>query len=186
MADVLRTNAQIRVRYDDDYWQARNQRSSGNFAYRMSDGHQDGCSVLPAPQDYLQCDARFQSRDAVMNNYLRFGEPFTSYEPGHSVSTPLQAHSVYKGRGEGVIQRGQIDIESALIIPPKADAADIRNRSRIREIDETSRKFPPTLGPRVPRGCPQIYETIVVESKAFGPHGGRSTRADLRNASVGA
>lgn len=178
----LRTE-RTRIKEDSGYLSARNVRSTTPFNYTMTEAMQPGCSIVPNADQYVQCNKTWgPSKDADANNYLRFGEEFTTYEPGHAVSTELMQHSFYVGRGEGIVKKHQIDLESSLKLPPHADANDIRGRERIREADITGRRFPPNTGVAVPRGCPKIYERVIVEPN--GPRGGRPTRVDVRNAAM--
>lgn len=165
----LRTE-RTRIKEDQGYLTARNVRSTTPFNYTMTEALQPGCSIVPNADQYVQCNKTWGSQDADANNYLRFGEEFTTYEPGHAVSTQLMQHSFYAG------------LESSLKLPPHADANDIRGRERIREADVTGFKFPPNTDVSVPRGCSKIYERVVVEPN--GPRGGRATRVDVRNASL--
>lgn len=178
----FRVNQRTRIAENDGYLQARTLRSTTPYSYTVSEGLQAGCTIIPDAHDYMQCNKTWANTDNDASNYLRFGEDFSTYEPGHAVSMVLQQHSFYAGRGEGIVARNLVDVESSLKLPPKPDAQDIRGRERLREIDETPRKFPPNMGPRVPRGCSRIYERVVVE--AGGPRGGRSTRCDVRNAAL--
>lgn len=176
----LRTE-RTRIKEDPGYVNARNLRSTTPYNYTMTEGMQPGCSIVSHADDYTLCDKTWANHDNDASNYLRFGELFTTYEPGHAVSTVLQQHSFYAGRGEGIIKKHQVDLESSLKLPPKPDAADIRSRDRIRESDVTARRFPPSPGVPVPRGCSKIYDRVVVES---GPRGGRATRCEVRNANI--
>lgn len=178
---MLRTE-RTRIKEDPGYLSARNTRSTTPYTYTMTEGMQPGCSIVPNADQYVQCNKTWSNNDNDASNYLRFGEDFTTYEPGHAVSTVLQQHSFYAGRGEGIVKKHQVDLESSLLLAPKPNAADIRGRDRIRETDVTARKFPPSTGVAVPRGCHRIYDGVVIESG--GPRGGRSTRCDVRNASL--
>lgn len=179
--DTLKANLRTRIREDSGYIQARDHRSMTPYAYTMTDGFQPGCKIIPNTDDYAQCNKTWGSDNPNVSNYLRFGEKFTTYEPGHAVSTELKQHSFYAGRGEGIVKKGLVDLESSLKLPSVANAEDVRGREALREVDVTARRFPPNLGPSVPQGCPRIYERVVVES--MGPRGGRPTRVDVRNAS---
>lgn len=178
---TLKANLRTRVREDSGYIQARDIRSTTPYTYTMTDGMQPGCSILPAADQYDQCNKTWGSDNPEVSNYLRFGEQFSTYEPGHATSTVLQQHSFYAGRGEGIVQKHLVDLESSLKLPPHANAEDVRGREAIREADVTALRFPPNVGTYVPRGCPKIYERVVIESS--GPRGGRPTRVDVRNAS---
>lgn len=169
-----------RIREDPGYVSARDVRSTRPYTYTITDGMQANCSIVPDAQDYVQCNKTWANNDNDVSNYLRFGEAFATYEPGNAVSTVLQQHSFYAGRGEGIVRKKLIDVDSSLKLPPKANAYDTRGRDRIREADITAHKFPPNYGALVPKDCSRIFEHVVVESS--GPRGGRSTRCDVRNA----
>lgn len=174
-SEGLNPNRWSRLRDDMDQLQRYDAQSVAPFNYTVSFGRQSGCSSTFA--DFAQCRTWAPAGDlADINNQLRFGEDYTTYEPGHPISTELVGRSPFVARGEGLL-KGGIDLDTSFrseVSNPEV----IRARKIIEEIDLVSRKMPPldvTYSP-----CSNIFSVVADNGEKF-PRGGNPTRVILRN-----
>lgn len=163
-----------RLRDDDVQVQRYVEQSEAPFNYVVSFRAPDACDP---GNELFQCAPFRPGADRIdVNNALRFGEEFTTYEPGHAVNTELVGRSPFIARGEGILQN--IDVDTSMRPEPSyADA--VRSRKHVEELDLTSRVLPPVDA--YSTNCANPFE-IRVDDGTDIPRGGASTRVSLRNA----
>lgn len=105
------------------------------------------------------------------SNTLRFGEPFQTYEPGHTVSTELIGRSPYMGRGEGML--ANIDTDSALR-SNMSNPGVVRAKKLVTEKDLFASILPP-LDAHSANEC-DPYRVVVDDASR-----GMATRVVARN-----
>lgn len=168
----LDVNRWSRIRDDMDQLKRYDMQSAAPFDHKLSFGLQNGCD--PMFSDFFQCRAYAPGGDrADINNVLRFGEDFRTYEPGHAVSTELAGRSPFLARGSG-----SIDVDSSL----RADMSNadiIRQRKSVEELDLVGFKLPPANG--IAAGECGSY-SVIADNGTNVPRGGDPTRVYVRNA----
>lgn len=147
--------------------------SEGPFKYVTSFGEDGRCNI--ETQDaHANCKQYHPVSDVIdASNMLRFGEPFETYEPGHSVSTELIQKSVFVARGEGMLS--EIDNDSGLR-PEPSNVRHIRARKDIEGTDLTHLHLPPLDVQYAP--CNTLYAVVADNGE---PRGGLATRVSARN-----
>lgn len=168
-------NQMSRLNWDRAYVKRRETQTKFPYNYVFSKRYDQRCPAMECRNVYEQCDSQYRPSGALVNTEtkLRFGEPFSTYDPKiPCVTTELIERSTYRGN-EGRISK--IDIDSTLTRPAPKQPADIKERGQINERFGTIDLLPPT---DIKYGPCSLYDHIVIEDHA---RGGVSTRVEERN-----
>lgn len=168
-------NQMSRLNWDPAYVKRREMMTKAPYNYVFSRRYDQRCPATDCRNVYEQCDSQYRPAGSLVNTEtkLRFGEPFSTYDPKiPCVSTELIERSTYRGN-EGHISK--IDIDSSLTRPATQHPSDIKERGRLNERFGPIDLLPPT---DIKYGPCSLYDNIVIENYA---RGGVSTRVAERN-----